>query len=465
MERIKAYEKALTLYEKIFSGLRNREERYFLGTIKHDFVFFLFALIFNSSYQGKKKNSVFIGKRFFPRNFQEWRFGARHIILDETEINTNWSADKDYFRADEVIKRTGEKMAVLTYGLDFERAFNLEVLKKEGEIGAVIDWRRKIHWTFRPSFFYFFWQNFLALGRIYGLLKRSSKVYCSLFDFLRYFLYYAFLSAQIRSLIKTLSKDESLGAVIFSDLDNAWGNSFLLWSYFYGFRQIVYPHGSPFIFNKNRYFEPEEFYLWTTNQENCLKECSSKTKINLLRPKRTAEIFSQEELKKDKIKKIIIATAMEWNLEIPFGDRETLLSYIEEIAGFACKNGISVTIKSHKLLDWHEDYNIISKKYPCLTHVRERWKTDKLKEMDLAILMNSSSTMVSQLLSLGIPAITCREVLPEILTKHFSIPEFQFVAKSKEELRELLGRFLSDKEFYIKARKQAQSIFASIIKM
>ena len=119
MRKLQAYENALTLFGKIFSQLRSKESCHFFATIKFDFVFFLFALI----YGGSGVKHINPGKRFFPRNFNEWQFGDRLIFFDDNNPNI-WDIAKDYFRRDAITKRSGDGLAVLSYGLDLGRAFS-----------------------------------------------------------------------------------------------------------------------------------------------------------------------------------------------------------------------------------------------------------------------------------------------------------------------------------------------------
>ncbi|MAF42801.1 MAG: hypothetical protein CMI54_01350 [Parcubacteria group bacterium] len=480
MNKLQAYEKALTLYGSIFSQLTTKESRYFLSTLKHDFVFFLFALIWkraNLKEGSSLRKNLSIGNHFFPRNFNEWQFNGRWLSFGENNQEL-WEVDKNHFIKEGITKREGKRLAVLTYGLDLERAFNFQELLKERDIGTVIDWQGNLKGNpsfkiikkskiFNPLFFYFFIKNIRVLFKIYQLLKKECQTNSSLLDFLRYFTYSAFVSARIRFFLKILAKNKSIGTVILSDLDNTWGNSFLFWSHFYGFKQVVYPHGSPLIFNKNRYFAPNEFYIWTNYQENALKEQKTYSGITPFLPSWLKNI-DQGRLeirnKKNQVRRLAIITGMEENLEVSFSDREKIIDYMEEISDFASRNNLLVRLKSHKLLDWHRDYDNLAQKYECVTHVKERWKLEDLENIDLAILMNTSTTLALQLLFSGVPIITCKELISEILTKHFSVPYFQFVAKTKLEVQDYLGRLINDEEFYQKAQDEARSIYNSAIK-
>lgn len=459
MTKLQAYENALTLFGKIFSQLRSKESCYLFASIKFDFVFFLFALICGGS--GVKH--IKPGKRFFPRNFNEWQFGDRLIFFDNNNPNL-WDIDKNYFRGDKIIKKNGEGLAVLSYGLDLARAFTLEELKEKEQVGAVIDWKSKKKWRvlFSILFFYFFSQNLVVLSKIYRFLKKNSKTNLSLFDFLRYFIYYAFHSARIRYFLKALSRNKAIGKVIFSDIDNAWGNSFMLWSKFYGFYQIVYSHGSSLYFNQRRYFEPETYYVYTTHHEKAIRDAGFASTVILRSPSwSTKEV---DRLIKSEVHNIAFVTGMEKNLEVPFGDKEILLDYLQNLSDFASRENLSLLIKSHKLLDWHKDYDDFAKKFQCVRHIKERWSQQDIGQIDLGILAVTESTLALQLLYVGIPVITCAELVPQIWTKHFSAPYLQFLVNSKKELLELLEKLLKDREFYLKAQEEAFSIFNSFMK-
>ena len=151
MTKLQAYENALTLFGEIFSQLRSRGNRYFLASIKFDFVFFLFALI----HGGSGVRHIKPGKRFFPRNFNEWRFGDRFLAFDRNNSDI-WDVDKNYFRRDATMKRNGESLAVLSYELDLGRAFTIEELNEKEKIGAVINWKSKKKWRIFFSFLFFF---------------------------------------------------------------------------------------------------------------------------------------------------------------------------------------------------------------------------------------------------------------------------------------------------------------------
>lgn len=479
MTRLTAYEKALTLYGKIFSHLRLREDRYFLATIKYDLVFFLYALIWKSrslsSWSLAPKPPGKIGNHFFPRNFNEWRFGNRFILFQENDSNW-WNKDKLFFRKDKIQKRIGKKIAVLTYGLDLEKAFDFQDLIIDRKIGAVIDWKgdlgtslpfkviKKTKFFLDLRFFNFLFKNFKVLFKIYRFLIKNYQTNLTWFDFFRYFAYCALISARIRFFLKILSADQSIGKVIFSDLDNSWGNSFLFWSYFYGFGQICYPHGSSLYFNKNRYFNPEICYVWTTYHQKAIAKEGYFTKIILdLPPKLKKSPPTEKQISKNKVVTLAFITTMEKNLEVPFSNKKILLDYLDALSRFLCHKKLSLIIKSHKLLDWHQDYDRLTKKYPCLKHIKRRWKIEDLPKVDLAILTNPETTLTLQLLSMGIPVITLAEVMPKIWTNHFSVPYFQFVVKTKSELFDLLERFFQDKGFYQKAHQQAKLIFSSMI--
>ena len=461
MTKLQAYENALTLFAKIFSQLKGRENRYFFATIKFDFVFLLFALI----YGGSGVKDVKPGKRFIPRNFNEWQFGDRVILFDNNNQNL-WDIDKDYFRRDIITKRNGDGLAVLSYGLDLGRAFTMEELNEKEKVGAVIDWASPKKWRvfFSVLFFSFFYQNLAALFQIYRFLGKNSKTNLSLFDFLRYFLYYPFHSARIRYFLEVLSRNKTIGKVIFSDIDNAWGNSFMLWSKFYGFHQIVYPHGSSLYFNQRRYFEPETYYVYTTHHERAIKDSGSSSAVIISLPgwlKKDTSAY--QPAKREIINNIAFITGMEKNLEVPFGDKKIMLDYLEDLSSFARSSHTSLLIKSHKLLDWHKEYDDFSERFQCVKHVKERWSQQDIGQIDLGILAATESTLALQLLRSGIPVITCAELIPQIWTKHLSAPYLQFVVNSKKELLELLERLLKDKEFYSKSREEAVSIFNSLI--
>ncbi|MBI2625272.1 MAG: hypothetical protein HYW70_02985 [Candidatus Nealsonbacteria bacterium] len=466
MTKLNTYEAALTLYGELFSALRNRGERYFLGSIKRELIFLFFALIWNKD-NPSKTPSAKIGVRFPPRNFNEWKFGSRYIGFNE--INPElWDLDQKYFNDDIVPKRTGKKSAVLSYGFDLKRAFQLQDLMKEINIGTVVDWKGNLKrdegfavikkpW---PSLK--FWiGNTITVFKIYRFLKKKTAPGPSLFDFLGYLSYQTFVSARIRTILKTISKDKSIGSVVFSDVDNILGNSFSLWSRLFGFSQIIYPHGSPFDFNKHRFFKPDQYYIWTKFQENDARSKNPGVKTIPLVPERFKKNPQLDNKIREKIKNVIIATTMEENLEVPFGDKDKIVEYIREICDFLKGKGVSVYIKSHALLDWHEEYDKLAKEYDFLEHVKERWGLDKQKDMDLAIMLNPRTTLTMQLLYLGIPTIISLETTPEIAQKHFSVPNFPLSVKTKKELISLLDRFLSDKDFYRKAREEALATFKS----
>ena len=461
MTKLQAYENALTLFGKIFSQLRSRELRYFFASIKFDFVFFLFALI----YGGRGLKRIKPGKRFFPRNFNEWQFGQRHIFFENNNPNL-WDMDKDYFRSDAITKRNGDGLAVLSYGLDLGRAFTLEELNRKERVLAVINWDSKTRWLtlFSIRFFYFFFQNIAALLEIRRTLLKSCRTNLSFPDFLRYFVYYAFHSARVRCAIKALLRNRTIGKVIFSDIDNAWGNSFMLWSKFYGFHQIVYPHGSSLYFNQRRYFEPETYYVYTIHHERAIKNSGSSSATIISLPgwlKKDSSAY--QPVKRGIINNMAFITGMEKNSEVPFGDKEIMLDYLENLSSFSCSKHIALLIKSHKLLDWHKEYDSFSERFQCVKHVKERWSQQDIGRIDLGILTTTESTLALQLLRSGIPVITCAEILPEIWTKHFSAPHLQFRVNSKKELLELLDRLLKDQSFYSKAQEEAFSIFNSFI--
>lgn len=457
MTKLEAYESALSLYGKIFSELRSRDARYFFGTIKRDFVFFLFALIWKGTGGASELKSK---SRVIPRNFNEWTFARRTILLTSTSTSqllgeaALWNADRAYFRKHAPAQKTSDGVAILGCGIDFEKNFDLETLAREREILG----------TPQKSFLHniksipFFLQNFFALFAMYGALKKSCVVRCSLTAFLRYFIYYAFASARIRAMIKDIAKDERIGKVMSSDLDNVVGNSFILWSHFYGLAQISYPHGSPVSLNKNRYFEPEQYYIWTIYQKNYVLETNGGKPIRFIyHPPKWA--INPSPSSKNGVCKIAVITAMEENLEIPFGNREVLLDYVEEIAKFAAERNISVYIKSHKLLDWHDDYDRLCQKYSNISHIKRRWKTEQLQDIDTGILMNTSTTIALQLLSIGIPVITCRDAMSEIVPKHFSAPYLQYKSENAADLLGILEGLMSDKKKYELACEQAVQIF------
>lgn len=459
MQKLNAYESALTLFGRIFSQIEKRRDRYFLSALKFDLVFFFFALIWNRNKNGSERDG-----RLFYRNFNEWQFGKRYISYEKNEPEL-WDGDKDYFREDRVEKRNGDGLAVLSYGLDLERVFAMDELKRKQKISAVIDWKGGKKWRFLGgiSFYYFLFKNIIALFKIHKLLVKNARTNVSWFGFLRYFAYYTFHSARIQYFLRALTQNNDIGKVIFSDIDNVWGNSFMLWSRFYGFRQIVYPHGSSLYFNQRRYFEPDVYYVFTTYLENIVKNSGIPSKIVRLRPKWLRKYNSYEVVKRDVFKKLAFVTGMEKNLEISFNDKEILLNYLRDTSRFSCQKGLSLFIKSHKLLDWHKEYDLMSERFDCVSHIRGRWNIEDLKQIDVGILAVTETTLALQLLYVGVPVITCSEIMSEIWTKHFSAPRLQFVVNSKKELLELLERLRGDKEFYLKAQEETRSISSRLL--
>lgn len=462
MTKLEAYESALTLYGKIFLELPGRNARYFFGTIKRDFVFFLFALIWKGAGGASELKSK---SRLIPKNFNEWTFGRRTILLANSPANpwtgtALWNIDCDYFRKNAPPLKNSRGITVLGCGIDFEKSFDLETLAHERNILGVE----------KKSYFHnvkstpFFLQNCSVLFKIYRILKKNCTLRCSLIAFLRYFFYCAFVSARIREMIQGVAKNNNIGKIMSSDLDNVVGNSFILWARFYGLAQIAYPHGSPFFLNKNRYFEPEEYYIWTIYQKNYALETNSgkDTKFIYYPPKwATADAGQTPRWPSgpNPPLKIAIITAMEENLEIPLGNRETLLDSMEEIAKFAVARNILVYIKSHKLLDWHDDYDALCRKYNNVIHFKKRWRTEQLQNITIGVLMNTSTTMALQILALGIPVITCKDVMSEIVPKHFSAPHLQHKSENVASLLGILEGLVSDKKKYELAREQAVQIF------
>ena len=235
----------------------------------------------------------------------------------------------------------------------------------------------------------------------------------------------------------------------------------MLWSKFYGFRQIVYPHGSSLYFNQHRYFEPDIYYIYTTHHEKAIKDAGFSPKVIISAPR---WLKAEEIVKRNTILNIAFITGMEKNSEVPFGDKEILFDYLESLSHFACQRNLSLLIKSHKLLDWHKDYDGFANKFLCVKHIKERWTQQDIGKIDLGILVTTESTLALQLLHAGIPVIPCTELVSQIWTKHLSAPYLQFTAASKKELLDLLERFLKDKEFYLGAQQEARAISFSLLK-
>jgi len=459
MTKLEAYESALALYGAVFSQIASKEMRYFLGAIKRDFVFFLFALI----WKGARGASELKSKgRLIPRNFNEWSFGKRAILLNTPATADNpeyiWNIDRDYFRANAPGQKTAKGIAVLGSDIDLEKTFDLADLARAREI-SIVSKKSRLRDIQAVSFFL---ENFIALFFVYRALKNNCAFHCSLVQFLRYFIYYAFASARMRAMVQKVAANPNIGKIMSSDLDNVIGNSLILWSRFYGLAQIAYPHGSPLVVNKNRYFEPEEYYIWTTYQQKYSDEfCIKKPNILYRAPQWVGQPPSQ--YAGHRMSRIVIVTAMEENLEIPFGERDKLIAYIESICRFAREKNIDVCIKSHKLLDWHADYDKLCQKYSNLIHVKKRWRIEQLLEVDIGVFMNTSTTMALQMMSLGIPIITCKEVMSEITHKHFRAPYFPHIVNSKEELIYDLEKLRQSKDLYRNRQIEATDTFLKSI--
>jgi hypothetical protein len=480
MTKISSYEKSLTLFGRIFSKLSDDRGRYFLGAIKHDFVFFLFALIWRGDNSSEKKGfsagDKQIGKRFFPKNFNEWKFGSRFIVFEETNRDL-WDLDIKYFRNNEQEKKQGGQSAVLTYGLDFGRAFTLDSLGREEKIGVVVDWQgdlpggsfrtvKKWRVFLSASFYGFILQNLNYLAKIYGILTKNCRTNVSRFDFFRYFVYYTFQSARIRCLMMILSGYPDIGKVIFSDIDNAWGNSFMVWSRFYGFSQIAYPHGASLYLDQHRYFEPDVYRVYTVCHKEAIEKSGSPSRIVVSSPAwLKGDYLSDKSAGNRPVKKIAFVTGMEKNLEVPFGDKETIMNYLGALSGFSREKGVSLLIKSHKLLDWHQDYDDFSKKFDGVSHIKDRWNYNDIRQIDIGILASTESTLALQLLCLGKPVITCSEAVSPIYKKHFSAPDLQFVANYRQDLLCFLERLLTDNDFYLRSQEEARLLFARLTKL
>ncbi len=459
MTKLESYESALSLYGAIFLRLKGKEARYFLGTIKRDFVFFLFALIWKGAGGASALKSE---SRLIPRNFNEWSFGRNAILsMNPTAFGGGvnfWNIDRDYFRSNASPQKNAQGIAVLGSGIDLEKIFDLADLDRERRITIVVKKSRAHDIKSFPLFL----QNFTTLFSIYNILKNICALQCSITSFLRYFIYYAFASARIRAMVQRVAANPSIGRVMSSDLDNVIGNSLILWSRFYGLAQIAYPHGSPLVVNKNRYFEPEEYYIWTTYQQKYTDEfCVKRPKLIYRAPQWAVQPPLQYAGRR--MSHIVIVTAMEENLEVPFGEPDKLVNYIESICQFALEKKMTICIKSHKLLDWHSDYDKMCQKYSNLIHVKKRWRIEQLQEMDIGVFMNTSTTMALQMLSLGIPIITCKEVMSEIVPKHFSAPYFPHIVNSKEELIDHLEKLRQSKDLYRNRQIEARDIFLKSI--
>ncbi len=439
MTKLEAYEEALTIFGSLFEALAEREERYFLASIKFDLVFFLFALIEN------KGSTRALQMRLFPSNFNEWSFGNKWLEGKENNPAL-WDRDIAYFRSEKKEKRKGNVLGVLNLGLDLKRFSTIEELSS-AETLRIVDWKQK-----RFNIFFFI-QNVRTLLWTYRFL-RTYETNLTVLRFFRYFLYYAFHVARVRSKVCSLAKDGEVGKVLFSDIDNAWGNSFMLWSKYYGFSQIVHPHGSSLYHNKRRYFEPDLYYVYTTHHERVLRELGLTSEVVRLLPKWAG---GAPEAHSENPKNIVFVTGMEKNLEVPVAEKETLLRYIQELS----TQELPIAIKSHKLLDWHKEYDALTSS--LVRHVHERWSVADIANVGVGVLATTESTLALQFLYCGVPVITCRELVSEIWTKHWSAPILQFEVASSSELMELLARMKEDTEFYKEARREARGQFSSLV--
>jgi hypothetical protein len=141
--------------------------------------------------------------------------------------------------------------------------------------------------------------------------------------------------------------------------------------------------------------------------------------------------------------------------------RKEVCDYAESAAKEACTKGMPFVIKSHKLLDWHDTYDTLAARYPCVTHERERWGIAALSRIRYAILATTESSMALQLLYCGVPVITLGTVVSQVWTKHLSAPLFN-PAYSQAELAEKIAA-LDRTEEYERAAAESRRLFESLI--
>lgn len=474
MTHLEAYERALTLFGELFFRLKGKKARYFLASIKSSFVFFLYGLILNGE-RVTSGGTLHAGKeKIFPRTSADWSFGAQYLKYEKNDAEL-WNADKVFFTNERSENRVGEGVAVLSYGLDLHRAFELGDLEKKEKIGALVNWTgglksrpypitRNSDIYFTSSCLYYFLMHIKYLFDVLKELRNMGGANMGMVFFIRHFINYAFCSARVRGAIQVLSRNKALGRVLFSDVDSIWGNAFMLWSKEAGFAPIAYAHGSSLYANKRRYFYAEKYYIYAMHHERLIKEDNLADRVEMILPHWLKDESNAPTISdRNSIKRIAFVTGMERNLEAPFTDQKLVIGYINKLAEFTNRNGLSLVIKSHKLGDWHERYNKIANQFSHVEHIQSRWSLIDLKNVDLAVLAATETTLALQLLSLGIPVVTCIELVPEIRFKHFGDPEIQLSVSSVAELIEMISQLQENADLYRNSRKQAKELFTYLM--
>ena len=229
MTQLEAYERALSLFGKIFGQLKCREARYFFASIKSSFVFFLYGLILNDTQEFRSSTATKEHSRkvpLFPRTSSDWFFDSNFIRVNENNPGL-WDADKLYFKNEQIKQRSGDGVAVLSYGFDLHRAFTLDEVEEREKIHAIIDWPgtlrqrpytiiknwRILFGTLWPAYFL---KHVAMLNEIFRLLRAHSNTNIRLFYFFRYFSNYAFCTARVRGGMRLIGRDFSIGKILFS---------------------------------------------------------------------------------------------------------------------------------------------------------------------------------------------------------------------------------------------------------
>lgn len=464
-----AYERALTLFGRIFFNTPEDDARFFLGTIKMNVVLLFYALIIERE-TDEGRNPL------FPKSTGAWRFGDHFIVFEENNSEL-WDTDKEYFTMHKQEKRSETGVAVLNYGVDLERFASLEEIQQHENVSAVFGATgnlgseasfavlRKRHLLLVPAFYRFIFRHTAVLIRAYRVLVRHAETSVSLVGFLRYLWYPAFQSARFRGILALIARRRLAGTILFSDMENSTGDSWMLWSMQYGFRTKVYSHGSSLHSNQRRYFAPDTYYVYTTHHERAIENAGfSSPEVVLSRSRRIQESRpAADTASRQTVRRAAFITGMERNCEAPFTDTAVLMRYAEQLAAFFERTETPFVIKSHKLRDWHEQYDALARHFSTTEHIKTRWSGDDLENIDVGILASTETTLTLQLMQRGIPVVTCAEIIPAIRTEHFFDPLFPFVARSEEDVLRYLERLMQDEDAYREASASARRTFCSFM--
>jgi hypothetical protein len=472
MSNLRLFNYSFNFFYEFKKGLKNPVELAITNSLNSTLIFLTYCLIKNASNirLGVNNHAALI----FFRNFDSW-------ACEKFYVNIISKGKKNFSKKNFILPQTDlphlnyqkQRIGILNYGLDLHKFFSNKDLKKFKNINAILRWgnekkSKDVHYysTSIVFFSYVFYRNFIlslfVIIKFYLYLQKNTETNLSIFGLLRFTLYPCFALSRIGALIDCMRKKSNINTFLFSDISNVYSSSFMAWSDYYKCYTIVHSHGGSMDLNGYLPHYPNFYYVSTAYLRRLLNSvCSENTIIYKEKYQFDPRYSFKKNIGKPKI--IAFVTGMELNKNTPIGDKNKILKYLEKLINLTKKYQITLIIKSHKLLDWHDDYEKLASEHNHVQHVKARWKPNDLLDIDLAICASTETKLFLDFLLKGRTTLVCSSLIPDIKKIYHFNPTFSTSCKSLDQLIDLLEKYITNRPYRININNNSRKMLKEIL--